>query len=205
MNDIGLKFNEAGLIPAVVQDSSSGKVLMLAYMNKESLDKTLETGFTWFYSRSRQELWNKGATSGNAQKVISISYDCDGDSLLLKVRQTGSACHTGEESCFYRYLDGEAEAQNIGTVLIKLYSRVEDRRSNPVEGSYTSYLFQKGSDKILKKLGEECAEIIIAAKNSSKSEAVYEIADMLYHLTVLMANEGIEYADIAEELKSRYK
>lgn len=203
-----VKFDEKGLVPAVVQDYKTGEVLMLAYMNKESLGKTLETGQSWFFSRSRQELWRKGATSGNNQKVKEVSYDCDGDTILLKVEQQGNACHTGNRSCFYRSLWKEESVKNninIGEMLEKLYAKVEDRRENPVEGSYTNYLFTKGVDKICKKIGEETAEVIIASKNNSKSEAVYEISDLLYHLTVLMVNQGVSYQDIARELLGRAK
>lgn len=200
-----LKFDEKGLIPAIVQDNESGEVLMLAYMNAESLKKTMETGATWFYSRSRRELWNKGATSGSYQVVVSISYDCDGDSILIKVRQIGVACHTGSRSCFFNSIKGECTTPNIGLMLTKLYECIDDRAQNPVEESYTNYLLDKGTDKILKKLGEECSEVIIAAKNDSKDEAVYEMADLLYHLTVLMHKQKITYNELAAELYKRYK
>jgi len=203
-----IKFDEKGLVPAVVQDYKTGEVLMQAYMNKESLGKTLETGRSWFYSRSRRELWEKGATSGNIQEVKEISYDCDGDCLLVKVAQKGSACHTGNRSCFYRSLwsDGEStKTANIGEVAAKLYSKVEDRKENPVPGSYTCYLFEKGIDKILKKVGEESTEVVIAAKNNNKSEIVYEISDLIYHLTVLMNYTNVSFDDIAGELLQRFK
>lgn len=206
MDDI--KYDERGLVPAIVQDYRTGEVLMLAYMSRESLEKTIETGRSWFYSRSRKELWEKGATSGNIQEIESISYDCDGDCLLLKVRQKGNACHTGSRSCFYRTLwsDGQNEkSANIGTVIEKLYEKVEERRSNPVSDSYTCYLFSKGLDKILKKVGEESTEVVIAAKNRSKSEAIYEISDLLYHLTVLMVDMEVGFGEIAEELLRRAK
>jgi len=201
-----IKFNEQGLIPAIVQDYKTGEVLMQAYMNRESLEKTLTTGRSWFYSRSRKELWEKGATSGCIQMVKEIFYDCDGDSLLLKVEQAGAACHTGNRSCFYRSLwkaEGSEEAVNIGDVVERLYGKVEDRRKNPVEGSYTCYLFNKGIDKICKKIGEESTEVVIAAKNESKEEAVYEISDLIYHLTVLMDYMDITYEKIGAELLKR--
>jgi phosphoribosyl-ATP pyrophosphohydrolase/phosphoribosyl-AMP cyclohydrolase len=203
-----IKFDEKGLVPAIVQDYKTGEVLMQAYMNEESLEKTLETGRSWFYSRSRKELWEKGATSGNIQEVKEISYDCDGDSLLLKVVQKGAACHTGNRSCFYRSLwkpKDSVEAVNIGEVLYKLYNKVGDRKKNPVEGSYTCYLFEKGIDKILKKVGEESTEVVIAAKNESKEEAVYEISDLVYHLTVLMNYMNVTFEDIGAELIKRSK
>lgn len=204
INDI--KFDEKGLIPAIVQDYKTGEVLMQAYMNEESLKKTMGTGRSWFYSRSRQELWEKGATSGNIQEVKEIAYDCDGDSLLIKVEQKGPACHTGNRSCYYRSLwsaGDNVKAANIGEVIEGLYSKVGDRKENPVPGSYTCYLFEKGIDKILKKVGEESAEVIIAAKNESKDEMVYEISDLAYHLTVLMNYAGIYPQDIAGELLKR--
>jgi phosphoribosyl-ATP pyrophosphohydrolase/phosphoribosyl-AMP cyclohydrolase len=200
-----IKFDEKGLVPAVVQDYKTGEVLMQAYMNRESLQKTIETGRTWFYSRSRQQLWEKGATSGNIQEVKALFCDCDGDSLLVKVAQTGPACHTGSRSCYYRSLlpAGAMKSANIGEVIENLYSKVGDRKENPVSGSYTCYLFEKGIDKILKKVGEESAEVIIAAKNESKDEMVYEISDLVYHLTVLMNHAGIYPRDIASELLKR--
>jgi phosphoribosyl-ATP pyrophosphohydrolase/phosphoribosyl-AMP cyclohydrolase len=176
-----VKFDEKGLVPAVVQEEN-GQVLMLAYMNEESLEKTLETGYTWFYSRSRQKLWNKGEESGNKQKVKEISYDCDGDTLLIRVHQTGVACHTGTYTCFSgRKLMGTEEKgvavvppepqTSLATVLNELYNVIQDRQLNPVEGSYTNYLFEKGQDKILKKVGEEAVETVIASKNNSKRKS----------------------------------
>jgi phosphoribosyl-ATP pyrophosphohydrolase/phosphoribosyl-AMP cyclohydrolase len=203
-----VKFDERGLVPAVVQDYATGEVLMQAYMNEESLRKTLETGFTWFYSRSRNELWEKGATSGNIQEVKEILYDCDGDCLLMKVKQVGAACHTGNRSCFYRSLwsDGDSVKEvNIGELVEKLYNKVGDRKENPIPGSYTCYLFEKGIDKILKKVGEESTEVVIAAKNNNKDEIVYEISDLIYHLTVLMNYSGVHPKDIAGELLKRFK
>ena len=206
MNNI--KFDEKGLVPAIVQEYETGEVLMMAYMSRESLGKTLETGRSWFYSRSRGELWEKGATSGNTQEVKEISYDCDGDCLLLKVAQKGAACHTGARSCFYRSLlsfEGNEKAADIGEVVEKLYNKVRDRKENPVPDSYTCYLFEKGIDKILKKIGEESTEVVIAAKNESKEEVIYEISDFIYHLTVLMNYLDVTYEDIAEELAKRSK
>jgi phosphoribosyl-ATP pyrophosphohydrolase/phosphoribosyl-AMP cyclohydrolase len=212
-----IKFDAHGLVPAVVQDANSGQVLMLAYMNAESLDKTLASGQTWFYSRSRQELWMKGESSGHVQKVKQILYDCDGDTLLIKVEQTGAACHTGHYSCFYRDSSGkEIEPQvfdpeevynEVGSrgILFELYDVIRDRKEKLPEGSYTTYLFTKGIDKILKKVGEENAEVIIAAKNNSKSELVYEASDLIYHLLVLLVEQGIELDDIFSELASRRK
>jgi phosphoribosyl-ATP pyrophosphohydrolase/phosphoribosyl-AMP cyclohydrolase len=201
-----IKFNEKGLIPAIVQDYKTGEVLMQAYMNKESLGKTLETGRSWFYSRSRDELWEKGATSGNTQEVKEILLDCDGDCLLLKVKQEGAACHTGNRSCFYRSLwkaDDIIEAASFGAVIEELYRKVGERKENPIPDSYTCYLFEKGIDKILKKVGEECTEVVIAAKNESKTEIIYEISDLLYHLTVLMKYMDVIPEDIAVELLNR--
>lgn len=204
-----IKFDQQGLVPAIVQDATNGTVLMLAYMNRESLAKTLETGTTWFYSRSRQELWNKGATSGHVQMVKELLYDCDGDTLLVKVEQKGAACHEGTYSCFSRRF-GEAEPtqterpQVFGTaVLSELFAVLEDRRQNPQQGSYTSSLFAKGEDRILKKIGEEAAETIIAAKNHSPGEVIYEMADLWYHCLVLLAAHKIDFAALIEELGKR--
>ena len=204
-----IKFDASGLVPAIVQDAATGTVLMLAYMNRQSLEKTLETGTTWFYSRSRQELWNKGATSGNVQTVKEMFYDCDGDTLLVKVEQTGAACHEGTYSCFSRRF-GEAEstlterpALPAAAVLTELFAVLEDRRQNPQEGSYTSSLFAKGEDRILKKIGEEAAETIIAAKNHSQGEVIYEMADLWYHCLVLLSAQHIDFAALIEELGKR--
>ena len=204
-----IKFDASGLVPAIVQDAATGTVLMLAYMNRQSLEKTLETGTTWFYSRSRQELWNKGATSGNVQTVKEMFYDCDGDTLLVKVEQTGAACHEGTYSCFSRRF-GEAEstlterpALPAAAVLTELFAVLEDRRQNPQQGSYTSSLFAKGEDRILKKIGEEAAETIIAAKNHSQGEVIYEMADLWYHCLVLLSAQHIDFAALIEELGKR--
>ena len=201
---VDLKWNADGLIPAIIQDVQTKQVLMLAYMNEESLQKTVESKETWFYSRSRKELWHKGATSGHVQKVKKISYDCDADSLLVEVEQVGAACHTGNTSCFYRTLQEEKDYKNED-ILTVLYNTILDRRANPIEGSYTNYLFEKGIDKILKKVGEESAEVIIAAKNHSRSEIVYEISDLVYHALVLMVQEDINPSEIKVELQSRHK
>ncbi len=201
-----LRFDDRGLIPAVVQDSRTGQVLMLAYMNRESLQKTLDTGKTWFYSRSRGKLWNKGETSGNYQAVKHIAVDCDKDTLLILVEQGGVACHTGKMSCFHTDFHGKNFEYNPEPehILEKIYSIVEDRNKNPKKDSYTNYLLDKGLDKILKKIGEESAEVIIGAKNSPREETVYEIADLIYHLTVLMYVKGIRYDDIFTELRKRH-
>jgi len=199
-----IKYDDLGLVPAIVQDEDTGEVLMMAYMNKESLKKTIETKRTWFYSRSRQSLWNKGETSGNVQDVKSISYDCDGDTLLVKVHPHGPSCHTGNYSCFFNDLVNEEDKSNP-TILNKLYETIKDRRDNPIDGSYTNYLFDKGIDKILKKVGEENAETIIAAKNNSKEELIYEASDLVYHLMVLFVHQNVSLEDIYRELEKRYK
>ncbi|PNT91179.1 bifunctional phosphoribosyl-AMP cyclohydrolase/phosphoribosyl-ATP diphosphatase [Clostridium thermosuccinogenes] len=224
-----LKFDERGLIPVVTQDNRTDEVLMVAYMNREAFEKSVETGMVHYWSRSRGKLWLKGETSGHFQRIRSISYDCDGDTLLIKVDQTGAACHTGHHSCFYRKLniedvqDGKCQAEakpaenpctfgqpcddeqkgNLAEVLQEVYNTVTDRKIHPKEGSYTNYLFSKGLDKILKKVGEEASEVIIASKNGNPNEIKGEIADLLYHLCVLMVERGVKLDDIYEELKSR--
>lgn len=202
MEDLKKFFKKSSLIPAIVQDYETKEVLMLAYMNEESLRKTLETGYTWFYSRSREELWNKGASSGHVQRVLRIDYDCDEDTLLIFADQTGAACHTGNRSCFYRVLDERGDVPEVNP-LISLENVVADRRANPEEGSYTCYLFEKGLDKVLKKVGEECAETIIAAKNGGKEELTGEISDLLYHLVVMMNCCDLPLSDVMEELEKR--
>lgn len=202
MENLKVFFKKSELIPAVVQDYKTKEVLMLAYMNEESLGKTLETGTTWFYSRSRQELWNKGATSGHIQTVKKIDYDCDEDTLLVFVEQAGAACHTGNRSCFYRTLIENGEVPSANPIL-DLAEVVEHRKTNPEEGSYTCYLFEKGLDKILKKVGEECAETIIAAKNGDKTELTGEIADLIYHLTVMMSQCELPVSEVMGELERR--
>ena len=204
MTDISeIRFDANGLVPAVVTDAASGKVLMLAYMNEESLKKTMQTGLATFWSRSRQELWTKGATSGNYLHVESITADCDRDSLVIKARPDGPACHLGTESCF-EYPVWENEAINEQFSLDGLYKLLEGRKEELPEGSYTTYLFRKGTDKILKKVGEECTEVIIAAKAEDKPETIYEIADLAYHVMVLMVQQGISLEDIRKELASRH-
>ena len=210
-----LKFNGQGLIPAIVQDVNSGQVLMMAYMNQEALDKTVASGQTWFYSRSRQCLWKKGETSGNIQAVQEIRYDCDQDTLLVLVEQTGAACHTGHYSCFYRTLDGQEKEPALfdaaqvyqgkegPAILLELMEVIRQRQKDRPEGSYTTYLFNEGIDKILKKVGEESAEVIIAAKNPDNSELIYEVGDMIYHLLVLLVEKGVDITEIFAELRSR--
>lgn len=199
-----LKLDANGLIPVVVQDYVNGEVLMLAYMNEEAFNNTLETGIMTYYSRSRQELWVKGLTSGHFQYVRSIEIDCDNDTLLAKVKQIGAACHTGNKSCFYRNLVSTEYAQtNPLKVFNNVMSIIEDRKQHPKEGSYTNYLFDKGIDKILKKCGEEATEVIIAAKNPDPEEIKYEISDFLYHVMVLMVLKGVTWEDIVKELANR--
>lgn len=211
-----LKFDERGLIPAIVQHSRTNEILTLAYMNAESLARTLQTGETWFWSRSREELWHKGATSGNYQNVIDIRIDCDGDALIVLVDPEGPACHLGEDTCFHRNLLETAfdRAQRgvslvnqgsleLGILLDELYHLIEERKHKRPEGSYTTYLFNAGLDKILKKVGEESAETIIAAKNHSTTQMASEISDLLYHLLVLMSQCGVRLEDIFNELKQR--
>ncbi|MBQ7837134.1 MAG: bifunctional phosphoribosyl-AMP cyclohydrolase/phosphoribosyl-ATP diphosphatase HisIE [Clostridia bacterium] len=198
---IELKYNSDGLIPAIVQDHYSKKVLMLAYMNAESLDITIKEGKTCFWSRSRQELWRKGETSGNTQQVVSIRTDCDRDTLLIDVIKNGPACHTGSETCFFEDIVApEAEEFSYEG----LYKMLVGRKVEKKEGSYTTYLFEKGIDKILKKVGEECTEVIIGAKGGDKAETVYEIADLLYHITVMMIEMGISLDEVTAELAKRH-
>ncbi len=193
-----LKFDEKGLIPAVVVDAESKKVLTLAYMNRESLGISIAEGRTCFWSRSRGELWRKGETSGNVQHIVNIKPDCDRDALLVYVKKDGPACHLGNDSCFSDDVWGEEPFSAEG-----LMALLADRKTNGKEGSYTTYLFQKGIDKILKKVGEEATEVIIAAKGGVKGEAIYEIADLAYHVLVLMTEMGISLGDVQSELASR--
>ncbi|MBM7623292.1 bifunctional phosphoribosyl-AMP cyclohydrolase/phosphoribosyl-ATP diphosphatase HisIE [Sporohalobacter salinus] len=233
-----LKFNDNGLLPAIVQDVETDEVLMMAYMNQEAVTKTIETGYTWFWSRSRQKLWKKGESSGHLQQVEEVNLDCDGDTLLVKVQQTGGACHTGHYSCFHRELNAnekfevidkevfdpdevygekenetfeqETESQlvpknNLPQILQKVYQVVEERKQNPVENSYTCYLFDEGLDKILKKVGEEATEVVIASKNGEDEEIIAEIADLLYHLLVLLNYHKINLDQVYNELANRFE
>ncbi|GAC90693.1 phosphoribosyl-ATP diphosphatase [Anoxybacillus flavithermus NBRC 109594] len=204
---MNIRFNEQGLVPAIVQDAHSKEVLTLAYMNEQSLKKTLETKETWFYSRSRQQLWHKGETSGNVQKVVDIRYDCDADALLILVEPKGPACHTGEYSCFHHRLNDEkpVAAPNRFAILSVLESLIAEREAKRPEGSYTTYLFEKGIDKIAKKVGEEAAEVIIAAKNRSKEELRWEAADLLYHLLVLLREQRVSLDDVLSVLAERHR
>ena len=197
-----LKFDANGLIPAIVVDAKSKEVLTVAYMNEESLNITLQEKKTCFFSRSRQTLWRKGETSGNFQHVVSITADCDKDALVVKVDKEGPACHTGAESCFFNpvYIDEEKSEFSLQGLYDLLLGRQKDRP----EGSYTTYLFEKGTDKILKKVGEECTEVIIAGKADDKKETIYEIADLAYHVMVLMVQMGISVEDVHKELASRH-
>ena len=204
VNIDNLKFDEKGLIPAIVQDYYTKKVLTLAYMNRESLEISVKEGRTCFYSRSRKKLWRKGEESGNIQHIVCITADCDLDALTVEVVKEGPACHLGTDSCFENAVWVNPEYKPFS--LPALYDLIKGRKDNPKEGSYTTYLFQKGIDKILKKVGEECTEVIIAAmKEDNKEEIVNEIGDLLYHLFVLMAEKGISLADVEEELARRSK
>ncbi|MDP4162270.1 MAG: bifunctional phosphoribosyl-AMP cyclohydrolase/phosphoribosyl-ATP diphosphatase HisIE [Bacillota bacterium] len=205
---MNIKFDEKGLVPAIVQDADSREVLTLAYMNEESLAKTLETRETWFYSRSRQELWHKGATSGNTQTVVEMKYDCDQDALLVLVHPNGPACHTGTVSCFTETVIGGAvdplKDDEASAILGKLESLIADREKQRPEGAYTTYLFEKGVDKILKKVGEEASEVIIAAKNRDREELKWESADLLYHLMVLLVEQKLPFKDVLNVLEERH-
>lgn len=196
-----IRFDERGLIPTIVQDAATGEVLTLAYMNRESLARTLETKQTWFWSRSRNELWHKGATSGNTQEVVNLALDCDGDAIVVLVNPAGPACHTGAVSCF----DTGIQQPTLGPLLDQLYELIESRERERPTGSYTTYLFEEGLDKILKKVGEESAETIIAAKNEDDARVAAETADLVYHLLVMLVARGVRLTDIAEELGRRRK
>lgn len=201
MKDI--KFNEQGLVPVIAQAYDTKEVLMLAYMNEEAYQKTLDEKVAYYYSRSRKSLWKKGETSGHLQIVKSMYYDCDQDALLLLVDQKGVACHTMHRSCFFEPIFESEESNEVSYVIDEVYATIEERRRNPIEGSYTNYLFDKGLDKILKKVGEETAEVIIGAKNRDKENLVYELSDLVYHSLVLMVEQGIKPDDIKNELKRR--
>lgn len=198
-----IQYNADGLVPAIVQEWETGEVLMLAYMNAESLRLSVETRKATYFSRSRQKLWVKGETSGHFQTIRMLSYDCDADTLLLQVSQEGAACHTGEHSCFYRQaLPAETKAPSP-QVLLDEYATILSRKAKPVEDSYTTYLFENGIDKICKKVGEEATEVVIAAKNNSKEELSYEAADLLYHLLVTMAQIGLSPEELFAEMRRR--
>ncbi|MFX3632474.1 MAG: bifunctional phosphoribosyl-AMP cyclohydrolase/phosphoribosyl-ATP diphosphatase HisIE [Candidatus Pristimantibacillus sp.] len=211
-----IKWSADGLVPAIVQDAQSKEVLMLAYMNKESLKLSVESGVTWFWSRSRNELWNKGATSGHTQRIQSMSYDCDGDTLLVRVDQKGPACHTGRYSCFYNGIEVQEKSSQENTVveagapadrfeiLGRLESVIAERYAERPDGAYTTYLFEKGMDKILKKVGEEATEVIIAAKNNDNDELRSEASDLLFHLLVLLRERGLPLDDVMKELNGRH-
>lgn len=200
-----IKFDEKGLVPAIAQDVKTGQVLMLAYMNAESLQMTLDSGYATYFSRSRQQLWRKGETSGHTQRVLEMRYDCDGDALLLAVEQEGPACHTGEISCFHNPIL-TADADDLpptADVVQQVYDVICDRKEHPREGSYTNYLLEKGVEKICKKVGEEASETIIAAMKRSKPEVCYEAADLVYHLLVLLFEQGVTPDDLWAELARR--
>lgn len=200
-----IKFDEKGLVPAIAQDAKTGRVLMLAYMNAESLQMTLDSGYATYFSRSRQQLWRKGETSGHTQRVLEMRYDCDGDALLLTVEQEGPACHTGENSCFHNPIL-TADADDLpptADVVQQVYDVICDRKEHPREGSYTNYLLDKGVEKICKKVGEEASETIIAAMKRSKPEVCYEAADLVYHLLVLLFEQGVTPDDLWAELARR--
>lgn len=200
-----IKFNQEGLIPVITQHVETKEVLMLAYMNQESLQKTIDEKVAYYFSRSRQSLWKKGETSGHYQYVKSLTYDCDGDSLLMQVEQVGVACHENVMSCFHHPIIESVNSTQSESVIESIYATIKERKESPLAGSYTNYLFDKGIDKILKKVGEETAEIIIAAKNPGKDELIYEISDFVYHILVLMVEKGIQISDIKNELKGRQK
>ena len=199
INPHEVKFDERGLVPAIIQNAKTREVLTLAYMNEESLARTIETGQTWFWSRSRNELWHKGETSGNTQRVVSLTLDCDCDAIVVLVDPAGPACHTGATSCF----DVPSDTESVGPVLDQLYQLIQDRERERPSGSYTTYLFDEGIDKILKKVGEESAETIIAAKNEDAGRLVAEVSDLMYHLIVLLVARGVSLEEIGQELKQR--
>ncbi|WRP06095.1 bifunctional phosphoribosyl-AMP cyclohydrolase/phosphoribosyl-ATP diphosphatase HisIE [Rossellomorea aquimaris] len=198
-----VKYDDKGLVPAIIQDAATKEVLTLAYMNETSLKKTVETGETWFYSRSRQELWHKGETSGNTQAVKNITWDCDKDAILVLVDKEGPACHKGEESCFHEGVYGE-ENSSTENILLTLEKLIENREIERPEGAYTTYLFEEGVDKILKKVGEEASEVIIAAKNRDSEELKWEVADLFYHVLVLLREQKLPLEDVLEVLVERH-
>jgi phosphoribosyl-ATP pyrophosphohydrolase/phosphoribosyl-AMP cyclohydrolase len=201
-----IKYNEAGLVPVIAQDIATGSVLMMAWANREALELTIQSGQAHYYSRSRKELWRKGATSGHTQAVQTVLLDCDGDTVLYRVEQTGAACHTGTYTCFETVLADVGETPAPGfEALAREFAVILDRKVHPKEGSYTNYLFDKGVEKICKKVGEESSEVIIAAMKGSNDELRYEAADMIYHLMVLMANQGLGWEDILQEIARRGK
>ncbi len=199
-----IRYNEQGLVPAIAQDYLDGTVLMMAWMNAESLEKTLKTGETWYWSRSRQKLWHKGETSGHIQKVKSIRYDCDSDALLLTIEQIGDiACHTGERSCFHQVAE-EKDTPPANT-LSELFKVIRDRKEHPIENSYTCQLFEQGDNKILKKIGEESAEVVMACKDDDQDEIASEVADLLYHTLVALAHHNVDIRDVYRKLEQRRK
>ncbi|RLQ85097.1 bifunctional phosphoribosyl-AMP cyclohydrolase/phosphoribosyl-ATP diphosphatase HisIE [Planomicrobium sp. Y74] len=199
-----LNYDQNGLVPVIIQDSETKQVLTLAYANQEAIEKTMENGETWLYSRSRQELWNKGATSGNTQKVVSVQADCDADAVIYEVIPNGPACHTGEQSCFSETIYGESKA-TAGDMLQELKELIRNRQSEMPEGAYTTYLFEEGVDKICKKVGEEAAEVIIAAKNRDAEELSMETADLFYHVMVLLQEQGVNFDQVMAVLKERHQ
>ena len=204
--DSAVRWDERGLVPAIVQDAGTGQVLMLAYMNEEALRRTVETGETWFWSRSRGELWHKGATSGNVQRVVDVRHDCDADALLLRVQPAGPACHTGEQSCFYRRLGGGAELEPPpGAVLAHLEGVIRERKAHPRPDSYTCQLLEAGLPRILKKVGEEAVETIVAGQSETDERLASEMADLFYHALVLLAARDLSWADVEAELARRFR
>jgi len=197
-----IKYDTSGLVPAIAQDVNTGQVLMLAYMSEASLKLSIDTGYATYYSRSRQQLWKKGETSGNLQKIISMKYDCDGDAILLLVEQSGPACHTGAMSCFFNNFYGD-DINVKSKILEDVYAVIKDRSENPKEGSYTNYLLDKGIEKTCKKVGEESSEIIIGAMKNDRENVIYETSDLLYHVSVLLFQCGITWDEIFSELKKR--
>ena len=206
MNLDNLKFNKDGLIPVITQSYYTGKILMQAYANKQAIEETIKSGYATYFSRSRNALWKKGETSGNYQKVVDIKVDCDEDSIIYLVVESGPACHTGEESCFYRNLDLIKDSKVLPfEILHKLYEKIQERKQTLPENSYVASLFKKGSDKIIQKVGEEAIETVIALKNKNKEEIVYETSDLLFHLLVALVDAEVKLSDIEEELLRRYK